>query len=119
MSSRKSWRITSFLKRKPAKIWVQLEIISFCSGASILSISAATWVSSWVLSSAAQRKARGKSALLLEKLLNWLLKAENCQRLTLFFKMQILVLCLDWVLVKTPLQVPLDEESQNPNLPKH
>jgi hypothetical protein len=41
--------------------------------------------------------------LLLEKLLTWLLKDKNCQRLNQFIKIQILVIYLDWVLLKTPL----------------
>lgn len=42
--------------------------------------------------------------VLLEKLFTWLLKDENCQRLNQFIKIQILVIYLDWVLLKTPLK---------------
>jgi hypothetical protein len=42
--------------------------------------------------------------LLLEKLLTWLLKDKNCQGLNQFIKMQILVIYLNWVLLKTPLK---------------
>ncbi|MBD2667467.1 hypothetical protein B6N60_02327 [Richelia sinica FACHB-800] len=50
--------------------------------------------------------------LLLEKLLTWLLKDENIQRLNYFVKMQMLVLYLDWVLLKTPLAIFKDTENQ-------
>lgn len=49
--------------------------------------------------------------VVIEKCLNWLLKSENRQQLNLFWKMQVLILCLDWVLIKTPLQIPPDQKS--------
>jgi hypothetical protein len=48
-------------------------------------------------------------SVLLEESLKWFLKSEICKRFTLFCKMQMLVLYLDWVLVKTPLQVKSDD----------
>jgi hypothetical protein len=49
--------------------------------------------------------------LLLEKLLKWLLKEENVQSLNYFVKMQILMLYLDWVLLKTPISILEDTEN--------
>ncbi|WP_375468830.1 hypothetical protein [uncultured Nostoc sp.] len=42
--------------------------------------------------------------LLLEKIWAWLLRDEIFQRLNHFLKMQILLLYLDWILLKTPLK---------------
>ncbi|MEH2333720.1 hypothetical protein [Nostoc sp.] len=42
--------------------------------------------------------------LLLEKIWAWLLRDKSFQRLNHFLKMQILVLYLDWILLKTSLK---------------
>jgi hypothetical protein len=42
--------------------------------------------------------------VLLEKFWVWVLSDRNLQRASYFLKMQILILYLDWVLLKTPLQ---------------
>lgn len=42
--------------------------------------------------------------MLLEKFWQWLLSDRNLQRASNFLKMQIFILYLDWVLLKTPLQ---------------
>lgn len=42
--------------------------------------------------------------LLLKKIWAWLLRDESFQRLNHFLKMQILVLYLDWILLKTSLK---------------
>jgi hypothetical protein len=42
--------------------------------------------------------------MLLEKLWKWVVRDRNLQRASSFLKMQILILYLDWVLLKTPLK---------------
>ncbi len=42
--------------------------------------------------------------VLLEKFWVWVLSNRNLQRASNFLKMQVLILYLDWVLLKTPLQ---------------
>lgn len=42
--------------------------------------------------------------VLLEKFWKWVLSDRNLQRASNFLKMQILILYLDWVLLKTPLK---------------
>lgn len=42
--------------------------------------------------------------LLLEKFWVWVLSDRNTKRLSNFLKMQIFILYLDWVLLKTPLK---------------
>ncbi len=42
--------------------------------------------------------------VLLEKFWKWVLSDRNLQRASYFLKMQILILYLDWVLLKTPLK---------------
>ncbi len=42
--------------------------------------------------------------LLVEKFWQWALSDRNLQRVSNFVKLQILILCLDWVLLKTPLK---------------
>lgn len=49
--------------------------------------------------------------ILLEKFCKWMLSDANIKSANNFLKMQILVLYLDWVLRKTPLN-SLPEESQ-------
>ena len=41
--------------------------------------------------------------MLLEKFWKWVLSDRNLQRASNFLQMQILILYLDWVLLKTPL----------------
>ncbi|MEH2461828.1 hypothetical protein [Nostoc sp.] len=53
--------------------------------------------------------------LLLKKIWAWLLRGESFQRLNHFLKMQILVLYLDWILLKTPLK-SLPEPSKKNDL---
>ncbi|ALF54390.1 hypothetical protein ACX27_18585 [Nostoc piscinale CENA21] len=50
--------------------------------------------------------------ILLEKFCKWLLSDANIKSANNFWKMQILVLYLDWVLRKTPLK-DIPEESQD------
>lgn len=50
--------------------------------------------------------------ILLEKFCKWLLSDANIKSANNFWKMQILVLYLDWVLQKTPLK-SLPEKSQD------
>ncbi|MBD2691480.1 hypothetical protein [Anabaena catenula] len=50
--------------------------------------------------------------LLLEKLWKWLLKDENSQNLNNYLKTQILVLYIDWILLKTPLN-PVTQDTTN------
>jgi hypothetical protein len=52
--------------------------------------------------------------LLLEKFWAWVLKDKNFQRLKRSLKMQVLLLYLDWILVKTPLKY-LPESAQENN----
>jgi hypothetical protein len=54
--------------------------------------------------------------MLLEKFWKWVLSDRNLQRASSFLKMQILLLYLDWVLLKTPLKSLPDqrEERQMP-----
>ena len=42
--------------------------------------------------------------MLLEKFWKWVLSDRNLQRASNFLKMQIFILYLDWVLLKTPLK---------------
>jgi hypothetical protein len=42
--------------------------------------------------------------LLIEKFWKWVLCDRNLQRVSNFVKLQILILYLDWVLLKTPLR---------------
>ncbi len=42
--------------------------------------------------------------LLVEKFWAWVLRDRNLQRFSNFVKLQILILYLDWVLLKTPLK---------------
>jgi hypothetical protein len=42
--------------------------------------------------------------LLIEKFWKWVLRDRNLQRVSNFVKLQILILYLDWVLLKTPLR---------------
>jgi hypothetical protein len=42
--------------------------------------------------------------MLLEKFWKWVLSDRNLQRASNFLQMQILILYLDWVLLKTPLK---------------
>jgi hypothetical protein len=49
--------------------------------------------------------------MLLEKLWKWVLSDRNLQRASNFLKMQILILYLDWVLLKTSLK-PLQDERE-------
>jgi hypothetical protein len=42
--------------------------------------------------------------LLVEKFWAWVLRDRNVQRASYFLKMQIIILYLDWVLLRTPLQ---------------
>ncbi len=49
--------------------------------------------------------------LLVEKLWAWVLRDRNLQRASNFLKMQILILYLDWVLLKTSLK-PLQDERE-------
>ncbi|MEA5551868.1 hypothetical protein VB713_13025 [Anabaena cylindrica UHCC 0172] len=54
--------------------------------------------------------------LLLEKLWKWVLNDENSQNLNNYLKTQILVLYIDWVLLKTPLNpVTKDTANKQPN----
>ena len=54
--------------------------------------------------------------MLLEKLWKWVLRDRNLQRVSNFLKMQLLILYLDWVLLKTALKSVSDrrEERQMP-----
>ncbi len=54
--------------------------------------------------------------ILLEKFWKWVLSDRTLQRASNFLKMQILILYLDWVLLKTPLKSLPDqrEERQMP-----
>ncbi len=49
--------------------------------------------------------------LLVEKLWAWVLRDRNLQRVSNFVKLQILILYLDWVLLKTSLK-PLQDERE-------
>ena len=51
--------------------------------------------------------------LLLEKIWAWLLRDENFQRLNHFLKMQILILYLDLILLKTSLKFLLEPVKDN------
>lgn len=42
--------------------------------------------------------------MLLDKFWKWVLSDRNLQRVSNFVKLQILILYLDWVLLKTPLK---------------
>jgi hypothetical protein len=50
--------------------------------------------------------------LLVEKFWKWLLSDRNLQRFSNFVKLQILILYLDWVLLKTPLKSLHDEREE-------
>lgn len=50
--------------------------------------------------------------LLVEKFWKWVLSDRNTKRLSRFMKMQILILYLDWVLLKTPLKSLHDEREE-------
>lgn len=51
--------------------------------------------------------------VLLEKFWKWVLSDRNTKRLSRFMKLQILILYLDWVLLKTPLKSIHDEQEDN------
>ena len=51
--------------------------------------------------------------MLLEKFWKWVLSDRNSKRLSRFMKMQILILYLDWVLLKTPLKSLPDRGEEN------
>ncbi|HBL10279.1 MAG TPA: hypothetical protein DD379_02500 [Cyanobacteria bacterium UBA11162] len=53
---------------------------------------------------ALQKSAEIILLLLVEKLWAWVLSDRNTKRLSNYLKMQILLLYLDWVLLKTPLK---------------
>ncbi|WP_341527124.1 hypothetical protein WKK05_32145 [Nostoc sp. UHCC 0302] len=56
--------------------------------------------------------------LLLEKFWTWVLKDDNFKRLNHFLKMQILVLYLDWILLKTSPKF-LPKSPQDDDLETH
>ncbi len=53
---------------------------------------------------ALEKSAEFVLVLLVEKFWQWALSDRNLQRVSNFVKLQILILCLDWVLLKTPLK---------------
>ncbi|HEY9672001.1 MAG TPA: hypothetical protein V6D11_11185 [Waterburya sp.] len=65
---------------------------------------------------AVEKSAEIVLGMLLEKFWKWLLSDRNLQRASNFLKMQIFILYLDWVLLKTPLKSLPDqrEERQMP-----
>jgi hypothetical protein len=54
--------------------------------------------------------------VLLEKFWKWVLSDRNLQRASSFLKMQILLLYLDWVLLKTPLK-SLPDQREDRQMP--
>jgi hypothetical protein len=50
--------------------------------------------------------------MLLEKLWKWVVSDRNTKRLSNFLKIQILILYLDWVLLKTPLKSLPDQREE-------
>ncbi len=50
--------------------------------------------------------------LLVEKFWKWLLSDRHLQRVNNFLKMQVLILYLDWVLLKTPLKSLPDQREE-------
>jgi hypothetical protein len=50
--------------------------------------------------------------VLLKKFWKWVLSDRNLQRASSFLKMQILLLYLDWVLLKTPLKSLPDQREE-------
>ncbi len=53
---------------------------------------------------ALEKSAEFVLVLLVEKFWQWALSDRNLQRVSNFVKLQILILYLDWVLLKTPLK---------------
>jgi len=51
--------------------------------------------------------------MLLEKLWKWVVSDRNLQGASNFLKMQVLILYLDWILLKTPLKSFLDLPEEN------
>jgi hypothetical protein len=51
--------------------------------------------------------------MVLEKLWKWVLSDRNLQGASNFLKMQVLILYLDWILLKTPLKSFLDLPEEN------
>ncbi len=51
--------------------------------------------------------------MLLEKLWKWVVSDRNLQRASNFLKMQVLILYLDWILLKTPLKSLPDRREEN------
>jgi hypothetical protein len=64
-----------------------------------------------VLVLALEKSAEIVLVLLVEKLWAWVLRDRNLQRVSNFVKLQILILYLDWVLLKTSLK-PLQDERE-------
>lgn len=51
--------------------------------------------------------------MLLKKFWAWVLSDHNLQRASNFMKMQILILYLDWILLKTPLKSQPEQREEN------
>lgn len=65
-----------------------------------------------IVSLALEKSAEIVLGVLLEKLWKWVLSDRNLQRASNLLKMQILILYLDWVLLKTPIKSLHDEREE-------